>query len=63
MLTNPDDTLTERGKTIINITPFNRFGEPSELIGILLWLTSEASGFVTGVIIPVDGGSSACSGV
>jgi NAD(P)-dependent dehydrogenase (short-subunit alcohol dehydrogenase family) len=63
ILTKEDGSLTERGRIILNITPFNRFGEPEELIGTLLWLASDASRFVTGAIIPVDGGFSAFSGV
>lgn len=55
--------LTNRGQTIIDHTPMGRFGEPSELIGALLWLCSEASKFVTGIMVPVDGGFSAFSGV
>jgi NAD(P)-dependent dehydrogenase (short-subunit alcohol dehydrogenase family) len=63
LLTKEDGSLTERAKTIISITPFKRFGNPDELIGTLLWLASDASKFVTGTIIPVDGGFSAFSGV
>jgi NAD(P)-dependent dehydrogenase (short-subunit alcohol dehydrogenase family) len=63
LLTKSDGTLTERGKTILNITPFNRFGDPDELIGTVLWLASDASKFVTGTIIPIDGGFSAFSGL
>jgi len=63
LLTHKDGTLTERGKTIIDITPFKRFGEPDELIGTALWLASNASAFVTGIIIPIDGGFLAFSGV
>jgi len=63
LLTNEDGSLTERAKTIIGITPFKRFGEPEEIIGTILWLASDASKFVTGTIIPVDGGFSAFSGV
>jgi NAD(P)-dependent dehydrogenase (short-subunit alcohol dehydrogenase family) len=55
--------LTERGKTIIEHTPMSRFGEPRDLIGTLLWLVSDASKFVTGAVIPVDGGFNAFSGV
>jgi NAD(P)-dependent dehydrogenase (short-subunit alcohol dehydrogenase family) len=55
--------LTARGRTIIAHTPMGRFGEPNDLIGITLWLASEASSFVTGVVVPVDGGFSAFSGV
>jgi len=63
LLTNEDGSLTERGKTILNLTPFKRFGEPNELIGTVLWLSSDASKFVTGTIITVDGGFSAFSGI
>jgi NAD(P)-dependent dehydrogenase (short-subunit alcohol dehydrogenase family) len=63
LLTNEDGSLTERGKTIIKVTPFQRFGEPEELIGTILWLASDASRFVTGAIIPIDGGFNVFSGV
>jgi NAD(P)-dependent dehydrogenase (short-subunit alcohol dehydrogenase family) len=63
LLTNPDGSLTDRGNTIINITPFKRFGDPDELIGPILWLSGDAAKFVTGTVIPVDGGFSAFSGV
>lgn len=55
--------LTERGQKIIDHTPLGRFGEPDELLGTLLWLASDASAFVTGIVVPVDGGFSAFSGV
>ena len=55
--------LTPRGKTIISHTPMGRFGTPDDLIGTVLWLVSPASAFVTGVVVPVDGGFSAFSGV
>lgn len=55
--------LTQRGQTIITHTPMNRFGKPEDLIGTLIWLVSDASNFVTGVVVPVDGGFSAFSGV
>jgi NAD(P)-dependent dehydrogenase (short-subunit alcohol dehydrogenase family) len=55
--------LTPRGQTIIAHTPQGRFGAPGDLIGALFYLVSDASKFVTGVIIPVDGGFSAFSGV
>jgi NAD(P)-dependent dehydrogenase (short-subunit alcohol dehydrogenase family) len=55
--------LTPRGQTIIDHTPLHRFGDPVELIGTMLWLLSPASEFVTGIVVPVDGGFSAFSGV
>lgn len=55
--------LTARGKTIVSHTPMGRFGTPEDLFGTLLWLISDASKFVTGVVVPVDGGFSAFSGV
>lgn len=64
LLTNADGSLTPRGHTIIAHTPMGRFGNPEDLAGTLLWLLSdEAAGFVTGTVIPVDGGFSAFSGV
>lgn len=54
---------TPRGATIIAHTPMGRMGTPDELIGALLWLTSPAAAFVTGIVVPVDGGFSAFSGV
>jgi len=55
--------LTPRGKTIIDHTPMGRFGEPEDLIGTVMWLLSDAAKFVTGVVVPIDGGFSAFSGV
>jgi NAD(P)-dependent dehydrogenase (short-subunit alcohol dehydrogenase family) len=55
--------LTARGQTIIDHTPMGRFGSPDELIGVVLWLLSDASKFVTGTIVAIDGGFSAFSGV
>jgi NAD(P)-dependent dehydrogenase (short-subunit alcohol dehydrogenase family) len=64
LLTNEDGSTTPRGEKIISQTPQGRYGDPTELVGTLLWLVSErASGFVTGAVIPVDGGFSAYSGV
>ncbi|MFZ4397129.1 MAG: SDR family oxidoreductase [Kiritimatiellia bacterium] len=64
LLTRPDGSLTPRGQTILSHTPMGRFGDPQDLLGALLWLVSDdAAGFVTGVIVPVDGGFSAFSGV
>jgi NAD(P)-dependent dehydrogenase (short-subunit alcohol dehydrogenase family) len=55
--------LTERGQQIIDHTPMNRFGDPEDLVGTLLWLVSDQSKFVTGIVVPVDGGFSAFSGI
>jgi NAD(P)-dependent dehydrogenase (short-subunit alcohol dehydrogenase family) len=55
--------LTTRGKSILDHTPMNRFGSPEDLLGTTMWLISPASSFVTGVVIPIDGGFSAFSGV
>ncbi len=63
LLLNEDGTYTDRGHTIIQNTPMKRFGEANELHGALHFLCSDASKFVTGIVIPVDGGFSAFSGV
>jgi NAD(P)-dependent dehydrogenase (short-subunit alcohol dehydrogenase family) len=63
LLLNEDDTLTERGQTIISNTPMKRYGKPEDLISTLLWLCSDTSSFITGIVVPVDGGFSAFSGV
>ena len=55
--------LTARGQQIVDHTPLARFGEPDELVGAALWLASDASRFVTGIVVPVDGGFSASSGI
>jgi len=55
--------LTPRGRTIIDHTPMGRFGDPDELIGVVRWLLSDAAKFVTGIVVPIDGGFSAFSGV
>lgn len=52
-----------RGKSVKQHTPMNRYGEPEELIGAILWLASDAASFVNGIVIPIDGGFSAFSGV
>jgi NAD(P)-dependent dehydrogenase (short-subunit alcohol dehydrogenase family) len=57
------DALTPRGQAIMQHTPMGRFGDPGDLVGAVLWLLSSASAFVTGVVIPIDGGFSAWSGV
>ncbi len=63
LLLNDDDTLTDRGHTIISQTPMKRFGEPDDLISTVLWLCDDRSSFITGIVVPVDGGFSAFSGV
>ena len=63
LLTNKDGSLTPRGETIIAHTPMDKFGDPEDLIGACVWLASDASKFVTGIIVPIDGGFSAFSGV
>jgi NAD(P)-dependent dehydrogenase (short-subunit alcohol dehydrogenase family) len=63
LLINPDKSLTPRGQTIIDHTPMKRFGEPEELIGTAVWLCSDAARFVTGIVVPVDGGFMAFGGV
>lgn len=63
LLTNGNGTMTERGNLVIKNTPFNRFGNPGELVGALIWLLSDASKFVTGTVVNVDGGFSIFSGV
>lgn len=63
LLLNEDGSLTPRGQTILDHTPMNRFGTPEELLGATMWLVSPASAFVTGAVIPIDGGFSAFSGV
>ncbi|MEM7513970.1 MAG: SDR family oxidoreductase, partial [Bacteroidota bacterium] len=63
LLLNEDGSYTDRAKSIIQNTPINRFGEPEELISTVLWLCSEGSSFITGIIVPVDGGFGAFSGV
>lgn len=64
LLTEKDTgALTPRGQTILAHTPMNRFGSPEDLLGATLWLLSPAAAFVTGIVVPVDGGFSAFSGV
>jgi NAD(P)-dependent dehydrogenase (short-subunit alcohol dehydrogenase family) len=55
--------LTARGKQVLDHTPMGRFGDPEDLLHTVLWLVSPASAFVTGVVVPIDGGFSAYSGV
>jgi len=63
LLLNDDGSLTQRGQTIIDHTPAGRFGQPEELLGTLIWLCGPGARFVNGVVVPVDGGFSAFSGV
>ncbi|HKO16840.1 MAG TPA: SDR family oxidoreductase [Gemmatimonadaceae bacterium] len=63
VLVDAQGEYTERARTIVAHTPMGRFGRPEELIGAVRWLASDAASFVTGVVIPIDGGFSAFSGV
>jgi len=64
LLTKPDGSLTPRANTILAHTPMGKFGSPDDLTGALLWLVSdEGAGFVTGIVLPIDGGFAAFSGV
>ena len=59
LMTNPDGSWSDRAKSVIAHTPFRRLGQPSEINGTIQYLISDASGFVTGVVVPVDGGFNA----
>lgn len=63
LLTNSDGSLTPRAEQIIANTPMKKFGEPKDLVGTVIWLCSDASSFVTGVVVPIDGGFNAFGGV
>ncbi len=63
LLTNEDKSLTQRGQQIIDHTPAGKFGEPIDLVGGLVWLLGPSAGFVTGIVLPIDGGFAAYSGV
>jgi len=63
LLLNKDGSLTARGQTIIDHTPAGRFGEPEELVSTLIWLCSPGASFVNGIVVAVDGGFSAFSGI
>jgi len=63
LLLNDDGSLTNRGKTIVANTPMKRFGEAKELLSTLYWLCDDDSSFITGIVVPVDGGFSVFSGV
>jgi NAD(P)-dependent dehydrogenase (short-subunit alcohol dehydrogenase family) len=61
LMTRPDGTPTDRCNTIVAHTPFQRLGKPEELLGTVQWLASDASAFVTGTVVPIDGGFDAFS--
>lgn len=63
LLLEHDGTLMPRGQPIIDHTPMARFGDPADVVGAVVWRVSDASRFVTGSAVPVDGGVSAYSGV
>jgi NAD(P)-dependent dehydrogenase (short-subunit alcohol dehydrogenase family) len=63
LLLDESGALTERGARIIAATPAGRFGEPHELVGTVIWLCSSSASFVTGVVVPIDGGFDAFSGI
>ena len=63
LLTNPDGSYTDRGNTIIQNTPMGRFGNAEELNGAIHYLCSDSASFVTGIVLPIDGGFSAFTGV
>lgn len=63
LLKNSDGSLTERANLILQHTPMARFGNPEDLLSTLDWLCSENSSFITGIIVPVDGGFSSSRGV
>ena len=63
VMLKPDGSYSDRSKTVLAKTPMGRFGDPSEIKGAVRWLCSDAASFVTGAVIPIDGGFSAFSGV
>jgi NAD(P)-dependent dehydrogenase (short-subunit alcohol dehydrogenase family) len=63
LLLSEDGTFTERGAVVVGRTPLGRFGDPDDLVSTVVWLVSDGARFVTGVVVPVDGGFSAYSGV
>jgi len=63
LLTNKDGSFTSRGQSVIQHTPMGKFGDPQDIISTCVWLASDASKFITGIIVPIDGGFSAFSGV
>jgi NAD(P)-dependent dehydrogenase (short-subunit alcohol dehydrogenase family) len=63
LLLNPDGSRTPRGEAVITHTPAGRFGDPAEVAAAVVWLASPAASFVTGAVLPIDGGFEAFSGV
>jgi NAD(P)-dependent dehydrogenase (short-subunit alcohol dehydrogenase family) len=63
LLTTEEGGLTPRGESVIAHTPVGKFGDPEDLIGVCVWLASDTASFVTGIVVPIDGGFSAFSGV
>ena len=63
LMTNPDGTLSDRAKDVVRATPFGRLGNPEELHGAIVFYASDASKFITGTILPIDGGFNIFSGV
>lgn len=63
LLLDDEGNLTDRGQQIIDHTPQDRFGDPEDLLSTVLWLLAPGSEFVTGAVIPIDGGFAAFSGV
>lgn len=63
LLVDENGEMTDRGRQILSAVPMGRYGEPREVVGAALWLVSDYSSFVTGAVVPVDGGFTACSGV
>jgi NAD(P)-dependent dehydrogenase (short-subunit alcohol dehydrogenase family) len=63
LLVGPDGEPTDRGRRILEMTPMARYGDPEDMVGPALWLASNASRFVTGAVIPVDGGFTSVAGL
>jgi NAD(P)-dependent dehydrogenase (short-subunit alcohol dehydrogenase family) len=63
LLVDRAGALTDRGRRVVSATPMGRLGDPEDLVGPVVWLASDASGFVTGTVVPVDGGFSAGAGL